>query len=92
MVLRLQPPSRSRLSEKAIGAVEKVRQQRSRLFVVLTYYEYAPRAKAPAALPVEGRVLARLGWAGQTTDLLEQPPFYLTLKKYWGLRTNGKIS
>ena len=73
MVLRLQPPSRSRLSEKAIGAVEKVRQQRSRRFVVLTYYEYAPRAKAPAALPVEGRVLARLGWAGQTTGLCEQP-------------------
>ncbi len=26
------------------------RQRRSRPFVVLTYYEYAPRAKAPAAL------------------------------------------
>ncbi len=24
-----------------------------------------------AALPVEGRVLARLGWAGQTTDFFE---------------------
>ena len=36
-------------------------------------YEYAPRAKAPAALPVEGRVLARLGWAGQTTGFFEQP-------------------
>ncbi len=32
------------------GPVEKVRQRRSRPFVVLTYYEYAPRAKAPAAL------------------------------------------
>ena len=53
--------------------VEKGRQRRSRRFVVLTYYEYAPRAKAPAALPVEGRVLARLGWAGQTTGLFEQP-------------------
>ncbi len=51
----------------------RVRQRRSRPFVVLTYYEYAPRAKAPAALPVEGRVLARLGWAGQTTVLFEQP-------------------
>jgi len=52
----------------------RVRQRRSsRPFVVLTYYEYAPRAKAPAALPVEGRVLARLGWAGQTTGLFEQP-------------------
>ena len=34
---------------------------------------YAPRAKEPAALPVEGRVLARLGWAGQTMDLFEHP-------------------
>ena len=42
--------------------------QAGRPFVVLTYYEYAPRANAPAALPVEGRVLARLGWAGQTTS------------------------
>ncbi len=42
--------------------------QAGRRFVVLRYYEYAPRAKAPAALPVEGRVLARLGWAGQTTS------------------------
>ncbi len=32
------------------GNVEKGRQRRSRPFVVLTYYEYAPRAKAPAAL------------------------------------------
>ncbi len=67
-----------------VVAAEKVRQRRSRPFVVLTYYEYAPRAKptppkwlrrpgAPAALPVEGRVLARLGWAGQTTGLFEQP-------------------
>jgi len=35
-----------------VVAVEKVRQPRSRPFVVLTYYEYAPRAKAPAALLV----------------------------------------
>ncbi len=28
----------------------RVRQRRSRPFVVLTYYEYAPRAKVPAAL------------------------------------------
>ncbi len=33
--------------------------------------EYAPRVKTAAALPVEGRVLARLGWAGQTTDFFE---------------------
>jgi hypothetical protein len=32
------------------GTVEKVRQRRSRLFVVLTYFVYAPRAKEPAAL------------------------------------------
>jgi hypothetical protein len=69
------------------GGGEKVRQQRSRPFVVLTYYEYAPRATAPAALPVKGRVLARLGWAGQTTSLFEQPPGYLVftqlIKGYW---------
>ena len=32
------------------GDVEKGRQRRSRPFVVLTYYEYAPRVKVPAAL------------------------------------------
>jgi hypothetical protein len=32
------------------GAVEKVRQLRSRPFVVLTYSVYAPLAKVPAAL------------------------------------------
>ncbi len=32
------------------GPVEKVRQRRSRVFVVLTYSVYAPGAKAPAAL------------------------------------------
>ncbi len=55
------------------GNVEKSRQRRSRHFAVLTYYEYAPRVKRAAALPVEGRVLARLGWAGQTTDFLNIP-------------------
>ncbi len=55
------------------GNVEKSRQRRSRPFAVLTYYEYAPRVKRAAALPVEGRVLARLGWAGQTTDVLNIP-------------------
>jgi|GEM_PF-6598510 len=45
--------------------------QAGRAFVVLTYFAYAPRAKPPAALPVEGRVLARLGWAGQTILLFE---------------------
>ena len=35
------------------------------------YCEYAPRAKGPAALPVERHVLACLGWVGQTTDLFE---------------------
>jgi len=33
-----------------IGNVEKSRQRRSRPFAVLTYYEYAPRAKRAAAL------------------------------------------
>jgi hypothetical protein len=33
----------------------------------------APRVKMAAALPVEGRVLARLGWAGQTADFFEHP-------------------
>ncbi|MCH8039039.1 MAG: hypothetical protein IH977_01670 [Nitrospinae bacterium] len=32
------------------GPVEKVRQRRSRVFVVLTYSVYAPGAKSPAAL------------------------------------------
>ncbi len=53
------------------GNVEKSRQRRSRPFAVLTYYEYAPRVKRAAALPVEGCVLARLGWAGQTTNFFE---------------------
>ncbi len=72
---------------KVLGAVEKVRQRRSRPFGVLTYYEYAPRAKptppkwlrrpgAPAALPVEGRVLAHLGWAGQTWVFLNSSLAY----------------
>ena len=34
---------------------------------------YAPRAKGPAALPVEGRVLPRLGCGGQTKGLFEPP-------------------
>ncbi len=60
------------------GNVEKSRQRRSlashrhgRPFAVLTYYEYAPLVKRAAALPVEGRVLAHLGWAGQTTNFFE---------------------
>jgi len=32
------------------GNVEKSRQQRSRPFAVLTYWEYAPRVKRAAAL------------------------------------------
>jgi len=62
----------SRFFYSHTGNVEKSRQQRSRHFAVLTYYEYAPRVKRAAALPVEGRVLARLGWAGQTTDPSER--------------------
>jgi len=57
--------------------VEKVHQRRSRAFVVLTYYEYASRTKFPAALPVERRVLARPGWAGQTTFLFEHSAWQL---------------
>ena len=59
------------LGEIPHGNVEKSRQRRSRPFAVLTYYEYAPRVKRAAALPVEGCVLARLGWAGQTKDFFE---------------------
>lgn len=33
-----------------MGPVEKDRQRRSRDFVVLTYFKYAPVAKVPAAL------------------------------------------
>ncbi len=39
------------------------------LLPCFTYYEYAPRVKMAAALPVEGRVLARLGRAGQNNGL-----------------------
>ncbi len=41
------------------------------IFTCSRTYEYAPRVKMAAALPVEGRVLARLGWAGQTRDFFE---------------------
>ncbi len=37
----------------------------------LMYSMYAPRVKMAAALPVEGRVLVRMGWAGQTKDFFE---------------------
>jgi hypothetical protein len=66
------------------GNVEKSHQRRSRPFAEpsgsqtcrssrhsRSRAEYAPRVKMAAALPVEGRVLARLGWAGQTTDFFE---------------------
>ncbi|MEE9233691.1 MAG: hypothetical protein V3U07_09545 [Nitrospirales bacterium] len=42
----------------------RVRQRRSRAFVVLTYHVYAPSAKSPAALPEERHVLACTGWGG----------------------------
>ncbi len=71
------------------GNVEKSRQRRSRPSAVLTYYEYAPRVKTAAALPVEERVLARLGWAGQTTDFFEHSPptdaARVLLGMYWPL-------
>ncbi len=73
------------------GNVEKSRQRRSRPFAVLTYYEYAPRVKTAAALPVDGRVLARLGWAGQTTDFFEHYPndaARVLLGMYWPLVKN----
>ena len=41
------------------------------------YYVYAPLAKGPAALPVERRVLARRGWAGEMTGLFEHPALQL---------------
>ncbi len=65
------------------GNVEKSRQRRSRPFAVLTYYEYAPRVKTAAALPVDGRVLARLGWAGQTTNFFEHSPQQMLLVSSW---------
>ncbi len=40
----------ARVKNPGRGDVEKGRQRRSWPFVVPTYYEYAPRAKAPAAL------------------------------------------
>ena len=53
------------------GNGEKSRQRRSRLFAMLTYYEYAPRVKRAAALPVEGRA-----WVGRvkTKDFFEHSP------------------
>jgi len=38
----------------------------------LTYSNYAPGVKAPAALPEEKHVLACTGWAGETEGLFEQ--------------------
>ncbi len=46
------------------GNVGKSHQRHSRQFAVLTYWEYAPRAKLAAALPVEKGVLAPLGLGG----------------------------
>ncbi|MEE9232821.1 MAG: hypothetical protein V3U07_05155 [Nitrospirales bacterium] len=37
---------------------------------------YAPRAKSPAALPEERRVLARPGWVGETVVFLNIPSGY----------------
>ncbi len=59
-----------------VGAVEKVRQRRSRPLVVLTYSVYVPRAKGPAALPEERHVLACTGWAGETAAFLNIPSCY----------------
>ncbi len=67
------------------GNVEKSRQRRSRHFAEPSGSQtcrssrrsrsrtkkYAPRVKMAAALPVERRVLARLGWVGQTCDFFE---------------------
>ena len=38
----------------------------------LTYSNYAPGAKAPAALSEERHVLGCTGWAGETEGLFEQ--------------------
>jgi len=38
------------MGNRLMGNVEKSRQQRSRHFAVLTYWEYAPRVKMAAAL------------------------------------------
>jgi hypothetical protein len=38
-----------------------------------------------AALPVERRVLARLGWAGQTLDLLEHSLQLDTTRLIWSV-------
>ncbi len=65
-----------------IGAVEKVRQRRSRPLVVLTYSVYVPRTNGPAALPEEKHVLACTGWAGETGGHFEQPLFLLTRERF----------
>ncbi len=50
----------------------RVRHWFSRLGVPLRYYLYGSEGNPLAALPVERRVLARLGLVGETADLFEQ--------------------
>jgi hypothetical protein len=55
------------------GNVEKIHQRRSRHFVVLTYWKYAPRVKIAAALLDDffdhSRRLLRLNSSRADTDL-----------------------
>ena len=82
------------------GAVEKVRQRRSRSIVVLTYYRvrcarHNGRALRDAFIcnlrpcPWKRRVLARWGWAGKKVAFLNSP-FLLTHEGVGELSANLK--
>ncbi|MEC4674865.1 MAG: hypothetical protein VST68_11815 [Nitrospirota bacterium] len=47
----------------------------------LTYFQYPPRAKMPAAFPVEKGVLAQLGFGGEKAGLFEHPVLLLMFSK-----------
>ncbi len=55
----------------------------------LTYSMYAPRVKMAAVLPVDERVLARLGWAGQTTDFFEHSLQLMEVVSSWACICHG---
>ena len=63
------PGAASRLRAEALYRASV---QAGRPVVVQKYSVYAPRTNGPAVLPVERRVLACTGWAGETVGFFEQ--------------------
>ena len=72
--------------EKAPPAAFSLLGLKAKSLRALNYINFASDFSLPAALPVERRVLARLGWAGQTTKLFEQS----LLPKQKGLVARGR--